>query len=389
MQLPAHLPRLDGFRGLALVFVVLFHLVVFREDGTWFSRFHYGWMGVDMFFALSGFLIGRILLEDRGRPGWLRTFFARRVLRIFPAYWLTLVFVFFVVPHLAPPTAAAYPHEEFPIYLAYLHNLVLPHYVEGGARYLAHTWSLAIEEHFYLLLPLCVLVLRRRGLMVGAVLVILASPVLRYAYLIETPRVGLAYLHVYRTTPFHLDGLAAGFLLAVVLHGARTLGARPVNWAQRLALVAVLFLAPSFWVLRFFANSGFDCFMARATDPRVAAPMYAFLGVGFAGVVGLLAVFPGGDGLRGTPGPVRLVGRTLDLLFANRVLIWIGKRSYGLYLYQTVVFELMPEQSELVRVAVTVAAASFSYTHFELPILRWKLRFPRPESARRTWAMQV
>jgi peptidoglycan/LPS O-acetylase OafA/YrhL len=99
-----HIPALDGVRGLAILLVLAVHIRVSPGD-LWFDQaFDFvrsgGGIGVDLFFVLSGFLISGILLDSRGGPGYFRAFYFRRVLRIFPLYYLTLAVLFLVLPHL-------------------------------------------------------------------------------------------------------------------------------------------------------------------------------------------------------------------------------------------------------------------------------------------------
>src|SRR5579864_437904 len=101
MKIAAHIPELDGVRGIAILMVVVYHAFEFsiRAPEGWIARLaSYGFSGVDLFFVLSGFLITGILLNSKGRPGYFRNFYARRALRIWPLYYLLLLVSFGVVP---------------------------------------------------------------------------------------------------------------------------------------------------------------------------------------------------------------------------------------------------------------------------------------------------
>ena len=104
--LPKYLPELDGLRGIAVLCVVFYHCSP-RLVGTWV---HYaslwGWVGVNLFFVLSGFLITSILIEARGKPHYFRNFYARRALRIWPVYVLLLVVVYLSAPWLSVPASS-------------------------------------------------------------------------------------------------------------------------------------------------------------------------------------------------------------------------------------------------------------------------------------------
>ena len=221
--------ELDGMRGLAVLAVVLFHV---QGDVM-----PYGWLGVDLFFVLSGYLITTILLTEGERPGGLWRFYKRRALRIWPIYYLMV---------LASAAAAfairnSYPARAnfggLPYYLLYLQGV---HSYWGGETPaifpgLGHTWTLAIEEQFYLIWPFVVRLCGRKWLAPASALLCVVSVV----YRLQT--------HYNDLLLGHADGLALGSLLAVVLLG---LGAGS-PWIARLrrgglvgaALSLVLILA--------------------------------------------------------------------------------------------------------------------------------------------------
>ncbi len=187
-----HLPALDGLRALA-VFVVVEHNISLVSGGEGLllhqleSMLHRGWMGVQLFFVLSGFLITRILLETRRSPEYFRSFYSRRALRIFPLYYATLIFLFLLLPALGQtPSVLA---EDMPfsrqVWLwAYLSNWTGPRGLGGGSPPVFHFWSLAVEEQFYLLWPLVVLFCTPKRLMQVCGGVVLASLLCRAAYLV-------------------------------------------------------------------------------------------------------------------------------------------------------------------------------------------------------------
>ena len=150
------IPELDGVRGLAILMVVFWHYVVcLVPAGSIMSRIGASsWSGVDLFFVLSGFLIGGIHYDHARSPHFLRTFYARRVFRIFPLYFAWLAAYFILVPRSATGDpwnfSGAMPGWT---YTAYLQNFSMAARNDFGAHWLAMTWSLAVEEQFYLLLP--------------------------------------------------------------------------------------------------------------------------------------------------------------------------------------------------------------------------------------------
>ena len=181
-----YLPQLDGLRGVAISIALLNHFVIPPDRGllAWVARntLTMGWVGVDLFFVLSGYLITGILLRAKAHPHYFRNFFARRVLRIFPLYFLLLAIVFLLSPVL--PFGARGPVWPFVTYTSnywvLLHQLGT---LSTGAPYLplAHTWSLAIEEQFYASLPFLVFFLDPRALRKVLWGVILLSPAVRLA----------------------------------------------------------------------------------------------------------------------------------------------------------------------------------------------------------------
>ena len=141
-------PGLDGIRALAVLLVVFYHL----------NLLGLGWVGVQVFFVLSGFLITRLLLELRdGRAlgSYLRTFFGRRVLRIFPLYYLFLV-VALLLSALAIPSQAGPVQHQWPYVATFTYNWWGMTRFHEKTWFLDHLWSLAIEEQFYLLWPFLV-----------------------------------------------------------------------------------------------------------------------------------------------------------------------------------------------------------------------------------------
>lgn len=210
-QSHSHIPELDGFRATAVLLVLLGHLfygtVLPPAAYAWMpsvlqQTIGHGWLGVDLFFILSGFLITGILIDARGSTHYFRDFYARRVLRIFPLY-LACILVY----------SLAYPHNGayFGLALLFLANfagafgVAWPH---GPGVF----WSLAVEEHFYLVWPLLVRVLKRSWLLVLTLVVVFGTPVLRgvCTWWGMDPE-----FQVYPYSFFRFDGMALGAILAM------------------------------------------------------------------------------------------------------------------------------------------------------------------------------
>ncbi len=219
-----HIGALDGIRGFALLIVFLYHALEYtiHPSTPWarvlYAWIHAGWVGVDLFFVLSGFLITGILLEARGAENYYKVFYARRALRIFPLYYLVMIGSILVWG----------VHRKFLTVLFFWLNLsniptaIFPLLIP----YLAHYWSLSIEEQFYLIWPLIVRRVSLRRLQILASGVIVATLVLR-----NLP-VTLMLNHrwpefVYRFMIYRLDGLAGGGLLAILVYRGKDLA----RWA--------------------------------------------------------------------------------------------------------------------------------------------------------------
>lgn len=158
----ARLPELDGARGLAALSVVIAHY--FGEVDHALYGFEFGWMGIDLFFVLSGFLIGSIIMERKDSPNFLAVFYAKRSLRILPVYALiltaTLGFIQLKAPE--PWIANTLPAAT---YATFTQNIAMAWLGDRGSLWLLPTWTLAVEEQFYLAVPLLMMLISARALL--------------------------------------------------------------------------------------------------------------------------------------------------------------------------------------------------------------------------------
>lgn len=231
VPLPNHIDELDGIRGIAAILVVLHHISQsFPAEPSshmlrlWLAFTHAGWLGVDVFFALSGFLITRVLLGTRSRPHYYKNFYARRLLRLAPPYLLTLGLVAIFVPH-----SLGFLGLSF----VYLANFAVP---LGVAMAYPPLWSLAVEEHFYLVWPWLVRYLQLRTIFLIGLLICLATPLFRW----EAQRHGFFYPYA---SWFRFDGLAWGALLALQVADPKATRRRIQLWSYTVGLTgAFLFL---------------------------------------------------------------------------------------------------------------------------------------------------
>ncbi|MCY1015857.1 acyltransferase family protein [Pyxidicoccus sp. MSG2] len=381
LGLPAHLPALDGLRGVAVLMVIAYHSLTVLTTASVGRLFQVGWAGVDLFFVLSGFLITRILVQTRERGAYFRTFYARRALRIWPLYFLVLAFAFTLMGRLLP--ILAFDTQQYPwaLYALYLQNLWL---TDFGPSPLSVTWSLAIEEQFYLVWPLLVFFLRNGQLRALLWACVLLSPVARFAALWE----GVSPFQVYTFTLLRLDGLALGGLLALGVVDGRYTAERLERWGRRLAVPALLV---AFGVSFVFFSHGHAIHMATALvgpgGPTVRAllvtGLYSLWTVGFASLLGWVLT-----------GRVRVLQAVLQWA----PLRFVGQVSYGLYLFHTLVFPVGAYYTRplfyrfipwsvaatalglLFEYVVLLALTVVSWRCFERPLLRLKDRFTHTDA---------
>jgi peptidoglycan/LPS O-acetylase OafA/YrhL len=311
------IPTLDGVRGTAILLVMLYHMNLLRPASApaavdlWFSRaVGVGWCGVDLFFVLSGFLITGILLAAKGRDHFFRDFYARRTLRIFPLYYAVVFVSLVVIPNLPEGIVPAQKLDRFgriegdeAWYWLYLSNFAIARAGAWRHGILDISWSLAIEEQFYLLWPALVAFCSTRGLTRFCVALVVLAPCLRLALRLAGAEPMVAYV----ITPARVDLLAIGALIAIAARSPEGLE-RFAHPARRAFWAALVLLLADWLVL------GFDPFAIRV---QVAG--YSLLGVVFGGL--LVAV------LRAPQGSL------LARCFESRPLRVLGKYSYALYLF--------------------------------------------------------
>ena len=220
---PGHIPVLDGLRGVAILLVLMVHSVPHLEGTSTAiallnSLFHCGVFGVDLFFVLSGFLITGILLDSQGSPHYFRSFYIRRVLRLFPVYYGFLIVMIFVVPAIHQVAQLHVPeyHGSWWWYILYFSNWKMNHDADAS---LGHFWSLALEEQFYFFWPLTVYLLPRRALAWWCGVLCAIAVGMRHTL------VGKG-IDLYAITPSRMDALVIGALMALAI--------RDTIWRERL-----------------------------------------------------------------------------------------------------------------------------------------------------------
>jgi peptidoglycan/LPS O-acetylase OafA/YrhL len=374
-----HISALDGLRGVAILLVLSFHTLNSPTfPYAWGRISGRGWVGVDLFFVLSGFLITGILLRSRDATNYFSTFYLRRFLRIAPVYYLWLFLILIVIPWMhrhfgTPSPSSSYTFQQQILYWLNLSNLrsaFLPKEVGLASIY----WSLAVEEQFYAVWPLCIRLLKPQRIAIVCITGFLVSPLLRMLPAIQS----INQTHgdfIYRFTPFRLDGFFMGAIIALLL----TVKLRPSRFN---ALCLTLFLGGiALFFLSSVAPHKFDWLSSSAQFSALAAI--------FGGLVGMCAR------------PAGIFGTLVSRLCSISVLRVFGKYSYCLYVTHLTLryFLVSPAMlfaqkylgfinpfffAGIVTVFASLLVSALSWRYFEAPILRLK-RFapyrmsPQPE----------
>jgi peptidoglycan/LPS O-acetylase OafA/YrhL len=360
------MPELDTLRGVAVLLVLFFHGFYFA---TLADRFHgpirwfvlatdTGWMGVNLFFVLSGFLITGILLDSRNDKGYFRRFYVRRALRILPAYYGFLLLLFAIVRLGLVNRQTSWQFLGFS--LVYLSNVSV---LFGVPSQYGALWSLSVEEHFYLLWPAAVRHVSRRFLIWTCGLIIVVCPLLRAFCYWRRYEYGAGY------TWLVADGLAWGALLALLARG---------RLSSRRAM----------------ARFGAACLIGTACLIVVLLPFGIASSRTLAGGVLIFSVvnslFAGALALALVVGSGPWKG-----VFNLRVLKFFGEISYGLYLVEMLAFDVVDRilghwgllvsytsggfALVLLRFALSATLATgvayLSRRYYEEPFLRLKHKF--------------
>ena len=366
-----HITTLDGCRGLAILMVMMMHMLVTTPANgfeAWvFGFVGMGWMGVDLFFVLSGFLITGILLDTKDHSKYFKNFFGRRALRILPLYYAVLIFSLLILPSFDHPKAANFGRIQGDElwYIFYLQNISIAFANTFRHGILDVTWSLAIEEQFYLIWPVVVYYASKRGLQRLCIALFCFALLFRiWARYMEWHPIA-----VYVLTPSRLDTLVVGAYLA-------TLWRDEAGWSSFLRVRCKCFTAVvlSFLVCWAFSSAPFSRSLVMQTVG------YSVIALLFGLVLSFLV-----DGRRslGTK------------LFENRMLVVFGKYSYAMYLFHLpirAVFRDLIFPPEVwvgllgspilyqiifipVSVSATLVAAVLSWNLLEIRFLRLKKYF--------------
>ncbi len=340
---------MDGLRAIAVAGVLVAH---YLPTDNVIQFMPWGLLGVQLFFVISGFLITGILLDARGKAknsDVLKAFYMRRFLRIIPPYYLLLAIYSILGVSFASGTLLASA-----LYYLNIFESAFP----GEYPYIGHFWTLCIEEQFYLVWPWVIIFLPRSKLLIFTILAMLFAPTSR----VLLDLAGLPYLSIRNLPTSALDSLGGGALLALMHHGYAP---RLMQWWQRyygwlFALGLLLYFATHF-------NTALSI-------------SHLWIGLFGTAICGMSAVHYS-----------TLNYDTLfDRFLTNRCVQYIGKISYGIYLYQFLtLFPLYKLVSilghptilkndyiyALTWTSMTIATAAISWHCFERPLLRLKKLF--------------
>jgi peptidoglycan/LPS O-acetylase OafA/YrhL len=331
--------QLDGLRAFAVLAVFFSHAL----------RSQLLWSGVDLFFILSGFLVTGILLERRGQNTlnrYLAYFYERRVRRILPPYLVLLGL-----------TSIVFGIDWIKHWYLFIFLMNTTHFLKFGRHYcLGVLWSLAVEEQFYLLWPFAVYLLSESALAWLAGSLVLTAPFLRWIATAYSP----GHWHVYTATPFRMDLLAAGALLAFVWRRQRAAIERFGGYGLALTCLAAIPL---------LLFSRYPWFQPAADSILVNVWLYELILFGYVGVL-LWA----------------LSGRVVGILKLPP-LVYVGRISYTLYLVHDTVITIMRKHlhhylaGTAIALAISLLSAAVSWHYLESPILQGKgsARVPKSE----------
>jgi peptidoglycan/LPS O-acetylase OafA/YrhL len=304
----ARIPVLDGVRAAAFIMVLLFHSFEVWQRGPVAGALAHVtrlartlWIGVDLFFVLSGFLITGILLASKGSQNYFKRFYFRRSIRILPPYYLFLGLLMLYLYGSTHDAAELLTWERLSYWL-FLQNVSISWSGWDSLRPINHLWTLAVEEQFYLVWPIVILLAPAKRLAPILLLIIGGAFCLRAVLLCSGHPGG-----VYVSTPTRMDSLAAGALLAVTAADAGGRRWLAAHAARSLAACAAAFVAVVLW------RRGYEI-----GDPVIQWFGFSLTAFLFAALIATLMFSDRAS--------------VLKSVLSNRILQWLGRRSYVGYL---------------------------------------------------------
>lgn len=341
--------NLDGIRAIAALMVMVFHFFQNNPLGLNYPFLTkvsvFGQTGVTLFFVLSGFVITRILIANKNEKKYFSNFYGRRALRIFPLYYAYLFISYFLFPLIFNTKVPNFSQQIY--YYAYLQNFAIT--FNWNAVGPGHFWSLAVEEHFYFFWPIIVYYINVRQLTYSIFIIIIGSILLRYYMLTHG-------YDVFYFTFTRFDSIASGALLAIIENKKK------ISERSRIVflLIFIVFLVSSILIWTVFTGEG--NFMIQIIKFTLIFSIYFSL-IGFV-ISDEKSSF------------------TTKLL-SNNILIYIGKISYGLYVFHPFAYHTIDYFFEInnllldfvLKITLTIVISSVSFYTIESFFLKFKNRF--------------
>jgi peptidoglycan/LPS O-acetylase OafA/YrhL len=365
LRLSKHIKGIDGLIAIAAIAVFLSH-----ATGN-YGIFKLGWIGVDLFFVISGFLLSKILIENKGSKNYFGAFYNRRALRILPIYFLVVIPLVILhlyvnkIPQIVPCS-----------YLFYFQNSFAMSY--GWLSGLSHTWTLAIEEQFYLIFPLFIFLVPKRFLFKFFTLVIFLVILLRFYFFFNS--FPMYYLAVF--TISRLDSFLIGGLIALISFEGTTVSKK--TWNTTFNTLCLISLVGLCLLIFYFGNAatgfsgklllGIENFKVNSNNfSSLGHIKYTLLALFFAVIVGKIAY------------QTSFISTKAAIVLDSWFLRKIGEMSYGIYLYHYVYVSFcrwafhLNDCSIGIRIFLIVSifiatclTAHVSFHYFEKPILKYK-----------------
>ncbi len=350
-----HIPALDGIRGIAILMVMIYHLIALVPELNSIAKG--GFLGVDVFFVLSGFLITSILIREYEEHGQinLKKFYLRRFLRLIPAFWIFLICIYFFGNYLLPPDRAKTIYTYNNLFYAFSYLMNWHGAFDGLTGILTHTWSLAVEEQFYIIWSLILFTVfaektKRNQIFILTSILILGLILWRLFRLY----ISTSTLTLYYSTDTRIDSLLIGCAAAMIyswrLLPEKFYVSRQFNFLALASLVTI-----------FIMLQGFDKF-----DPLLYCGPISI----FAMAVAIMILW--------------ILNRQRSLpktILEIKPLRWLGQISYGLYLWHGPFYEFGKKMFESVPVQIIVGVglalivSTISFYFIEKPFLNLKSKF--------------
>ena len=322
-----HYPALDGIRGIAIILVILYHNFNFVE------YFNYGWLGVDLFFVLSGFLITSILLKTIHSKNYFRNFYAKRVLRIFPLYFLSLLVFIIILPAFHSfPLDMKYYQENQIWFWTYLQNWTLVFNQKGQGTTLIHFWSLAVEEQYYFIWPILVLWIRKPKRLLFFCIILLLSVIISRIMIWNYHESISAWERLFLFS--RIDGIIIGSMLATI-HFINPLFVRKYFTTLICSLVVINYLF-------YFLNRSYN---------------YIFPSWAIAGFTTFASIFA-----FGIYEAIMKENKIINFFFTLPFFRFLGKYSYGFYIIHFPVFLLLKPYTDKFAAALFIPDSIYFLT---------------------------